>query len=56
MLVACDIGNTNIVLALFDGDRFVDSWRVYTDTRKTSANKTFINLSPFGYLMRAAAK
>ncbi len=36
MLVACDIGNTNIVLALFDGDRFVDSWRVYTDTRKTS--------------------
>ena len=36
MLVACDIGNTNIVLALFDGERFVDSWRVNTDTRKTS--------------------
>ena len=35
MLVACDIGNTNIVMALFDGERFVDSWRVYTDTRKT---------------------
>ena len=36
MLVACDIGNTNIVLALFDGGKFVDSWRVYTDTKKTS--------------------
>ena len=36
MLVACDIGNTNIVLALFDEGRFVDSWRVYTDTKKTS--------------------
>ena len=36
MLVACEIGNTNIVLALFDGERFVDSWRVHTDTRKTS--------------------
>ena len=36
MLVACDIGNTNIVLALFDNGSFVDSWRVYTDTKKTS--------------------
>ena len=36
MLVACDIGNTNIVMALFDGERFVDSWRVYTDAKKTS--------------------
>ena len=36
MLVACDIGNTNIVMALFDGGRFIDSWRVYTDTKKTS--------------------
>ncbi len=35
MLVACDIGNTNIVLALFDEGRFIDSWRVYTDTKKT---------------------
>ena len=36
MLVACDIGNTNIVMALFDNGRFIDSWRVYTDTKKTS--------------------
>lgn len=36
MLVACDIGNTNIVIALFDGDKFVESFRVYTDTKKTS--------------------
>ena len=36
MLVACDIGNTNIVMALFDGEKFIDSFRVYTDTKKTS--------------------
>ena len=36
MLVAADIGNTNIVLAIFDGDQFVQSFRVYTDARKTS--------------------
>lgn len=36
MLVAADIGNTNIVLAIFDDGRFVNSWRVYTDAKKTS--------------------
>ena len=36
MLVTADIGNTNIVLAIFDGDQFVQSFRVFTDTRKTS--------------------
>ena len=36
MLVTADIGNTNIVLAIFDGERFVTSFRVYTDTKKTS--------------------
>ncbi len=36
MLVTADIGNTNIVIAIFDGESFVQSFRVYTDTRKTS--------------------
>lgn len=36
MLVTADIGNTNIVLAIFDGERFVTSFRVYTDAKKTS--------------------
>lgn len=35
MLVAVDIGNTNIVIALHDGRDFIDSFRVYTDQRKT---------------------
>ena len=36
MLVTADIGNTNIVLAIFDGEKFVTSFRVYTDSHKTS--------------------
>lgn len=36
MLVAADIGNTNIVMAIFDRGSFVKSWRVYTDAKKTS--------------------
>lgn len=35
MLVAVDIGNTNIVLALHDGSKWVNVWRVYSDEKKT---------------------
>lgn len=35
MLAALDIGNTNIVLALHDGKSWVNTWRVYTDQKKT---------------------
>ena len=28
MLLAIDVGNTNIVLGVFDGDTLVDSWRL----------------------------
>lgn len=35
MLAALDIGNTNIVLALHDGNNWINSWRVYTDQKKT---------------------
>lgn len=36
MLAALDIGNTNIVLALHNGEKWINSWRVYTDQKKTT--------------------
>ena len=36
MLLTVDIGNTNTVLGIFDGDGLVDSWRVKTDARDTA--------------------
>ena len=36
MLLAIDIGNTNIVFGLFDGTRLVSHWRIGTDKHKTS--------------------
>jgi type III pantothenate kinase len=36
MLLAVDIGNTNTVLGVFDGERLVESWRVKTDSRDTA--------------------
>jgi type III pantothenate kinase len=36
MLLAIDIGNTNIVLGMFDGERLCKSWRVGTKTQVTA--------------------
>lgn len=36
MLLALDIGNTNIVLGLYDGERLVRDWRMRTDPRMTA--------------------
>ncbi|MGX7677671.1 type III pantothenate kinase [Jatrophihabitans sp. DSM 45814] len=36
MLLAIDIGNTNTVIGVFEGDRMVHSWRVKTDARNTA--------------------
>lgn len=36
MLLAIDVGNTNTVLGLFDGQELVTSWRVKTDARSTA--------------------
>ena len=36
MLLAVDIGNTNTVLGVFDGETLVESWRVKTDARDTA--------------------
>ncbi|CAB4579413.1 unannotated protein [freshwater metagenome] len=36
MLLTIDVGNTNTVLGVFDGDQLVKSWRVKTDPRNTA--------------------
>jgi type III pantothenate kinase len=36
VLLCIDIGNTNTVLATFEGDKIVHSWRVKTDARNTA--------------------
>src|SRR3954467_1573977 len=36
MLLVIDAGNTNVVFAVFDGDKLVDQWRISTDARRTS--------------------
>ena len=36
MLLVIDVGNTNTVLGLFDGEQLVGSWRVTTDARSTA--------------------
>ncbi|CAM3227121.1 type III pantothenate kinase [Stackebrandtia soli] len=36
MLLCVDIGNTNTVLATFDGETLVHSWRIKTDSRATA--------------------
>lgn len=36
MLLAFDVGNTNIALGLFDGSRLVQSWRLETDNGKSA--------------------
>src|SRR5574344_1400249 len=47
MLLAVDIGNTNIVCAVFDGDRIVHEWRIATDTKRTGDEYTSILLTLF---------
>ncbi|MEZ5117920.1 MAG: type III pantothenate kinase [Candidatus Nanopelagicales bacterium] len=36
MLLAIDVGNTNTVLGLFDGETLEHSWRIKTDARSTA--------------------
>ncbi|MBI5367946.1 MAG: type III pantothenate kinase, partial [Planctomycetes bacterium] len=36
MLLAVDVGNTNITLGVYDGSTLKDHWRVETSTRKTA--------------------
>lgn len=36
MLLAIDVGNTNTVLGLFDGEKLTDTFRIKTDARSTA--------------------
>ncbi|NLV60065.1 MAG: type III pantothenate kinase, partial [Spirochaetales bacterium] len=36
MLTVVDIGNSNIVVAVHDGERWVHSFRIYSDQKKTT--------------------
>jgi len=36
MLLAIDVGNTNIVAGVFDGDKLLESWRLATDNRRSA--------------------
>ena len=36
MLLAIDVGNTNTVLGLFEGERLAASWRIKTDAQTTA--------------------
>ena len=36
MLLTIDVGNTNTVLGIFDGEELIRSWRVKTDPRSTA--------------------
>ena len=35
MLLAVDVGNTQTVLGLFDGEKLVEHWRVATESERT---------------------
>jgi type III pantothenate kinase len=50
MLLCIDAGNTNTVLATFDGETLVHSWRIKTDSRATADELALIYrglLSPY---------
>jgi type III pantothenate kinase len=36
MLLVIDVGNTNIVLGIYDGERLVGDWRIWTERDRTS--------------------
>ena len=36
MLLAIDVGNTNIVVGVFEGSKLVESWRLATDNRRAA--------------------
>ena len=36
MLLTIDVGNTNTVLGVFEGEKLAESWRIKTDARSTA--------------------
>src|SRR5574342_44433 len=49
MLLAIDIGNTNVVLGVFDKEKLVENWRVGTKTQITSDEYAMILKYLFGF-------
>jgi len=49
MLLVFDIGNTNIVLGLYDGDTLAQHWRISTDREKTGDDYGILMYSLFSY-------
>jgi type III pantothenate kinase len=49
MLLAIDIGNTNVVLGIFDRERFVENWRVGTNAQITPDEYAMIFKDLFGF-------
>ena len=36
MLLVIDVGNTNMVIGVFDGDNLINDWRVRTERNRTA--------------------
>lgn len=49
MLLAIDIGNTNVVLGVFDDERLVENWRVGTKTQITADEYAMIVRDLFNF-------
>lgn len=49
MLLAIDIGNTNVVLGVFDGEKLVENWRVGTNAQITPDEYAMIFKDLFGF-------
>ncbi len=49
MLLAIDVGNTNMVFGIFSGDELLGTFRLMTDTNRTSDE---IGLSAYEYFLR----
>ncbi len=50
MLLAIDIGNTNVVLGVFDKERLVENWRVGTNAQITPDEYAMIFKDLFGFV------
>ena len=49
MLLAIDVGNTNTVLGVYDGQRLLSHWRVETSARRTYDEYGILVLQLFGW-------
>ena len=54
MLLAIDCGNTNTVFSIWDGERFMATWRIATDHKRT-ADEYFVWLSSLMMLTKTEA-